>query len=275
MEGSREEGDLVTGLREGHDFGLLSVTLVCETDVVVASVLGEANEFHVLFVKFEGCHLVRVGHTLDHNAAQTDVRHQARVVQVDLLRLDLGGTNHSLESLTLLFVGDVKGHDAIGIEVLVCGRLADSHDCRVSFVVIIFILENPAILGIATLRLRENHRRNLATFFTGGVLRIEVELPSGDAIIWLSLHDENLVELADMGVHVEFQVDVTGTVGLTEWPFLLRVEHDHLVLLTLETLDDQGKDHKVTVGRDHKIVLLLELSLGGPIVVLTGGNDGI
>lgn len=81
-----------------------------------------------------------------------------------------------------------------------------------------------------------------------------------------------------MGVHVELQVDVTCTICLTEWALLFRVEHDNLVLLTLEPLDDQGKDHEVTVRRDHEIVLLLQLSLFDSraiLIIVVSDDDGI
>lgn len=99
--------------------------------------------------------------------------------------------------------------------------------------------DKPAVLGVATLRLREDDFGELQVFL---LIFVEVELLGCGMTVGLGLDDEYLVNAADVCVHVELKVDVSRTVRILKGSLLRLVEHQHTVLFTLQAFHDKGQD---------------------------------
>jgi len=57
-------------------------------------------------------------------------------------------------------------------------------------------------------------------------------------------------------VHVEFEVGISSTATSVDWLFFLRAEHEHLVLVSLDSFDDHAQDLAGIVRGDQILVLL-------------------
>mmetsp|Transcript_1797 Transcript_1797/g.2551 ORF Transcript_1797/g.2551 Transcript_1797/m.2551 type:complete len:754 (-) Transcript_1797:774-3035(-) len=252
VEEAGHEGDLVASLAERHDLGLDSITRVLEADVLQLAVVSEADKLHMLIVKVEGGDLIGAGQTLDHKTAETDVRHEAGVVQVDLLCLDLGGAGLSLECDPFIISLNFVYECAIGVEVLIRGRLADSHDDGGSILVTILVCwQCPAVLCIALKRLSEGQGRKLSFLFDS-----DLYLLGSNITVGCRLADEDLLEVAHMRVHVVLEIGVTSPIGREDGASLAQVEGVDAMLFALHTLDDQTHHHAKVVRDDQKRVLL-------------------
>ena len=91
--------------------------------------INKADELHSKLVKLDGSGLVWCGQTLDHHAAQTDVRDQARVANGMFLGSYLRRAMLSLEGLSRL-IWLIKSLEAVYVQAIICCRLAERHNER-------------------------------------------------------------------------------------------------------------------------------------------------